>query len=230
MPTLDILALARSPYKEKFAIPRQPGLAPSVFTRIELQAPFDDPGALQGLERVSHIWLIFCFHGVGSRPESLRVRPPRLGGNQRIGVFATRSTHRPNGLGQSLVKIEKIEGTTLLISGADLLDGTPIVDIKPYVPYTDSVPDATNTIAPSEPESLDVSWSDRARRQATAEAARLNENVIAVIEECLAQDPRPAYQAHDPEREYGVRLWDLNIRWRYPSDQSIVITEVSPLA
>jgi tRNA-Thr(GGU) m(6)t(6)A37 methyltransferase TsaA len=230
MPTLDILALARSPYKEKFAIPRQPGLATSVFTRIELQAPFDDPGALQGLERVSHIWLIFCFHGVGSRPESLRVRPPRLGGNQRIGVFATRSTHRPNGLGQSLVKIEKIEGTTLLVSGADLLDGTPIVDIKPYVPYTDSVPDATNTIAPSAPESLDVSWSEEARQQATTEAARLNENVIAVIEECLAQDPRPAYQAHDPEREYGVRLWDLNIRWRYPSDQSIVITEVSPLA
>ncbi|MBN57090.1 tRNA (N6-threonylcarbamoyladenosine(37)-N6)-methyltransferase TrmO [Thalassolituus sp. UBA3500] len=230
MPTLDILALARSPYKEKFAIPRQPGLAPSVLTWIELQAPFDDPGALQGLERVSHIWLIFCFHGVGSRPESLRVRPPRLGGNQRIGVFATRSTHRPNGLGQSLVKIEKIEGTTLLVSGADLLDGTPIVDIKPYVPYTDSVPDATNAIAPSAPEPLTVSWSEEARRQATTEAARLNENVIAVIEECLAQDPRPAYQAHDPEREYGVRLWDLNIRWRYPSDQSIVITEVSPLA
>ena len=230
MPTLDILALARSPYKEKFAIPRQPGLAPSVLTRVELQAPFDDPGALQGLERVSHIWLIFCFHGVGSRPESLRVRPPRLGGNQRIGVFATRSTHRPNGLGQSLVRIEKIEGATLLVSGADLLDGTPIVDIKPYVPYTDSVPDATNTIAPSAPESLDVSWSEEARQQATTEAARLNENVVAVIGECLAQDPRPAYQAHDPEREYGVRLWDLNVRWRYPTGDSILITEVSPLA
>ena len=230
MPTLDILAIARSPYKEKFAIPRQPGLAPSVLTRVELQAPFDDPGALQGLERVSHIWLIFCFHGVGSRPESLRVRPPRLGGNQRIGVFATRSTHRPNGLGQSLVRIEKIEGTTLLVSGADLLDGTPIVDIKPYVPYTDSVPDATNMIAPSAPESLDVSWSEEARQQATTEAARLNENVVAVIGECLAQDPRPAYQAHDPEREYGVRLWDLNVRWRYPTGDSILITEVSPLA
>lgn len=230
MPTLDILAIARSPYKEKFAIPRQPGLAPSVLTRVELQAPFDDPGAFQGLERVSHIWLIFCFHGVGSRPESLRVRPPRLGGNQRIGVFATRSTHRPNGLGQSLVRIEKIEGTTLLVSGADLLDGTPIVDIKPYVPYTDSVPDATNTIAPSAPESLEVSWSEEARQQATTEAARLNENVVAVIGECLAQDPRPAYQAHDPEREYGVRLWDLNVRWRYPTGDSILITEISPLA
>ena len=117
-----------------------------------------------------------------------------------------------------------------MVSGADLLDGTPIVDIKPYVPYTDSVPDATNTIAPSAPESLDVSWSEEARQQATTEAARLNENVIAVIEECLAQDPRPAYQAHDPEREYGVRLWDLNVRWRYPTGDSILITEVSPLA
>jgi len=230
MPTLDILALARSPYKEKFAIPRQPGLAPSVVTRIELQAPYDDPGALQGLELVSHIWLIFLFHGVGSRPESLRVRPPRLGGNQRIGVFATRSTHRPNGLGQSLVKIEKIEGSCILVSGADLLDGTPIVDIKPYVPYTDSVPGATNDIAASAPQSLTVEWSAEARRQADVEAARLSENIAAVIEECLAQDPRPAYQAHDPDRDYGVTLWDLNVRWRYPTDQSILITEIRPLA
>jgi len=230
MHKLDILALARSPYKEKFAIPRQPGLAPSAITRIELQAPYDDPGALQGLDLVSHIWLIFLFHGVGSRPESLRVRPPRLGGNQRIGVFATRSTHRPNGLGQSLVKIEKIEGSCILVSGADLLDGTPIVDIKPYVPYTDSVPYATNDIAASAPQSLTVEWSAEARRRADVEAARLSENIATVIEECLAQDPRPAYQAHDPEREYGVTLWDLNVRWRYPTDQSILITEIRPLA
>ena len=226
MPQLDILAIARSPYKEKFAIPRQPGLAPSVITRIELQPPYDDPAALQGLEAVSHAWLIFYFHGVGSRPDSLRVRPPRLGGNQRIGVFATRSTHRPNGLGQSLVKIEGVEGSTLKVSGADLLDGTPVLDIKPYVPYADTPANAVNQIAPEAPATLKVKWTTEAKEQAEKASLRLQEKVFTVIEECLSQDPRPAYQAHDEHREYGVRLWDLNVRWRYPSNDTIEIYEV----
>ncbi|MEK9712100.1 MAG: tRNA (N6-threonylcarbamoyladenosine(37)-N6)-methyltransferase TrmO [Thalassolituus sp.] len=227
MPQLDILAIARSPYKEKFAIPRQPGLAPSVITRIELQPPYDDPAALQGLEAVSHVWLIFYFHGVGSRPDSLRVRPPRLGGNQRIGVFATRSTHRPNGLGQSLVKVIGIEGATLKVAGADLLDGTPVLDIKPYVPYADTPANAVNQIAPEAPAQLAVTWTSEAKEQAEKASVRLKEKVVSVIEECLSQDPRPAYQAHDENREYGVLLWDLNVRWHYPTSDTIEVFQIS---
>lgn len=222
-PSFRTIALARSPYKEKFAIPRQPGLAKSVTTKIELQPPFDDPAALDGLEQVSHIWLIFFFHGVGSRDDALRVRPPRLGGNERIGVFATRSTHRPNGIGQSLVKIERIENGCIVVSGADLLDGTPIIDIKPYVPYADTPNDASNEIAPQAPSLLKVSWLPDVRTTALEIAAELNEDVVAVIKECLEQDPRPAYQKHDPEREYGVTLWHFNVRWRYPTDDTIEV-------
>jgi tRNA-Thr(GGU) m(6)t(6)A37 methyltransferase TsaA len=220
---LTPVAMTHSPYKEKFAIPRQPGLAPSVISRIDLIPPFNVPEALAGLEQVSHIWLTFYFHAVGSKPESLRVRPPRLGGNQRLGVFATRSTHRPNGLGQSLVKIDRIEGTSLFVSGADLLDGTPIYDIKPYVPYTDCLPQATNTIANSAPVCLDVTWDEQTLQAAEAAANRIGESVVDIVQECLAQDPRPAYQAHDPAKEYGVRMWDLNIRWRYPTQDSILV-------
>ena len=218
---LTPVAIIHSPYKEKFAIPRQPGLAPSVISRIDLLPPFDMSEALTGLEDVSHIWLMFYFHAVGSKPESLRVRPPRLGGNKRLGVFATRSTHRPNGLGQSLVKINRIQSTSVFVSGADLLDGTPIYDIKPYVPYTDCISEATNSVAGSAPVCLDVSWDDEALKAAKLAANRTGDNIIDVVQECLSQDPRPAYQAHDPTREYGVRMWHLNIRWCYPTPNSI---------
>ncbi|PHR96187.1 MAG: tRNA (N6-threonylcarbamoyladenosine(37)-N6)-methyltransferase TrmO [Oceanobacter sp.] len=228
-PTFSTIALARSPYKEKFAIPRQPGLATSVKTCIELQPPFDDPAALEGLEHISHIWLIFFFHGIGSRNDALRVRPPRLGGNERIGVFATRSTHRPNGIGQSLVKIEHIETGCITVSGADLLDGTPIIDIKPYVPYADTPVDAINHIAPHAPSLLEVSWQPQATAQALTFAAELNEDVIKVITECLEQDPRPAYQKHEPERVYGVKLWHINVRWRYPTNDTIEVIDLGHL-
>lgn len=224
--SFSTIALAKSPYKEKFAIPRQPGLATSVRTRIELQAPFDDPYALEGLEQVSHIWLIFFFHGVGSRDDALRVRPPRLGGNERIGVFATRSTHRPNGIGQSLVKIEKIEPGCITVSGADLLDGTPIIDIKPYIPYADTPTGATNHIAPAAPKLIRVNWLAEAKEIGIRLTAELNEDVITVIEECLEQDPRPAYQKHDSERVYGVTLWHINVRWRYPTNDTIEVIDL----
>ncbi len=223
------IATAHSPFREKFAIPRQPGLAPAVRTRIELLPPYDRAEALQGLERVTHVWLLFLFHEVGSCPDTLRVRPPRLGGNERIGVFASRSTHRPNGIGQSVVKIEHIEGSTLWVSGADLLDGTPIVDIKPFVPYSDIPAGAENAIAPAAPAVCEVLWQESALLAARQAEQTLGEQVIMVVEQCLAQDPRPAYQAHDPEREYGVTFWNLNIIWRYPSEQQIEILSLIPV-
>jgi tRNA-Thr(GGU) m(6)t(6)A37 methyltransferase TsaA len=223
------VAIARTPFAEKFAIPRQPSLAPAALSRIELVAPYNQPEALQGLEQVSHIWLLFQFHGVpADNPQAprLRVRPPRLGGNQQIGVFATRSTHRPNGIGQSVVKLVAVEGTSLIVSGADLLDGTPVIDIKPYVPYADCVTDADNGIASEAPLPIEVNWNKDAANQAAIEAERLGADVTAVLNQCLAQDPKPAYQKPDPHREYGARFWDLNVVWHYPCAGQLTILRI----
>ncbi|TNC92086.1 MAG: tRNA (N6-threonylcarbamoyladenosine(37)-N6)-methyltransferase TrmO [Thalassolituus sp.] len=225
--TITPVAYARSPFQEKFAIPRQPGLAPSVRTCIELTPPFDDPCALEGLNDITHVWLLFLFHQVGSRNDSLRVRPPRLGGNEKTGVFSTRSTHRPNGIGQSLVKVESVEGSCLWVSGADLLDGTPIIDIKPFVPYADIPVNAGNRMAPAAPEWLEVIWTEATETEARKQGQRLRENVMQIVTECLQQDPRPAYQKHDESRVYGVRLWDLQVRWRYPTPDSIQLVSIS---
>lgn len=229
--SLQPVAVAHTPFKEKFAIPRQPLLAPAAKGRIQLLPPFDSPEALQGLEQVSHVWLIFQFHQAlpkaGEAP-NLRVRPPRLGGNKKIGVFASRSTHRPNSLGQSLVKLDGLQGSSLLVSGVDLLDGTPVIDIKPYVPYADSLPKAVNLIAEHAPELLVVEWGDDAFAQAAAHTQRLGDDVQALIQQCLQQDPKPAYQVPESERKYGVKLWDLNVQWHYPVAGVIRVLAVVP--
>jgi len=218
----------RSCFKEKFAIPRQPQLAPAARGVLELVAPFDHADAVQGLEQVSHIWLLFLFHQTLEEKPRLKVRPPRLGGNQSMGVFATRATHRPNGIGQSVVKLEKVEPGRLWVSGIDLLDGTPVLDIKPYVPYADSVEGATNTFASAAPMLIPVQWEGSALLQAREHAQRLNEPLVELIEQCLAQDPRPAYQVPTPERRYGTQLWDLDVRWHYPQNGLIRVLEVVP--
>ncbi len=224
------VAVARTPFAEKFAIPRQPQLAPAARGRIELQPPFNDPLALAGLEQVSHIWLLFVFHEAlpaDGEPPRLRVRPPRLGGNEKIGVFATRSTHRPNSIGLSVVKLERIEGTSLIVSGIDLLDGTPIVDIKPYVPYADSLPQAVNGIADGAPATVQVEWQPQALEAAHQHGSRLHEDVVGLIEQCLAQNPKPAYQQPEPERRYGARFWDMNVVWHYPEAERIRVLEIT---
>lgn len=220
------IGFLRSCFKEKFAIPRQPQLAPAARGILELIAPFDQPEALEGLEQVSHVWLLFLFHQTLEEQPRLRVRPPRLGGNRSLGVFATRSTHRPNGIGQSVVKLERIEPGRLWLSGIDLLDGTPVVDIKPYVPYADCVLGARNGIADAPPTLIPLEWSETALQQAHEHAARLGEPLAELIEQCLAQDPRPAYQKPEPERRYGVRLWDVDVRWHYPQPGRIRVLEV----
>ncbi len=132
--TVVPVGIVHSCFKEKFAIPRQPQLAPAARGVLELLPPFDQGDAVEGLEQVSHVWLLFLFHQALEEKPRLKVRPPRLGGNKSMGVFATRATHRPNGIGQSVVRLEGVEPGRLLLSGIDLLDGTPVLDIKPYVP------------------------------------------------------------------------------------------------
>jgi len=220
------IGFVRSCFKEKFAIPRQPQLAPAARGVLELVAPFDQGDAVQGLEQVSHVWLLFLFHQALEDKPRLKVRPPRLGGNKTMGVFATRATHRPNGIGQSVVRLEKVEAGKLWLSGIDLLDGTPVLDIKPYVPYADSLPHARNDMASGAPEAIAVEWADTALVQAHSHATRLAEPLVALIEQCLAQDPRPAYQVPAPEREYGVRFWDVDVRWHYPRPGTICVLEV----
>lgn len=216
----------RSCFKEKFAIPRQPQLAPAARGVLELLPPFDRGQALEGLEQVSHVWLLFLFHQALEGRPRFRVRPPRLGGNRSLGVFATRSTHRPNGIGQSVVRLEKIEAGRLWLSGIDLLDGTPVLDIKPYVPYADCLPEARNGIAEAPPPAIPLEWSEPALVQAQEHAARLDEPLVELIEQCLAQDPRPAYQVPEPSRRYGVRFWDVEVRWHYPRPGLIRVLEV----
>ncbi|CDZ93069.1 tRNA (N6-threonylcarbamoyladenosine(37)-N6)-methyltransferase TrmO [Pseudomonas saudiphocaensis] len=226
--TVSPVGILRSCFREKFAIPRQPQLAPAARGVLELLPPFDTGEAVAGLEQVSHVWLLFLFHQALEEKPRLRVRPPRLGGNKMVGVFATRATHRPNGIGQSVVRLDEVEPGRLLVSGIDLLDGTPIIDIKPYVPYADALPEARNTMAADAPLLIDVHWSESALTQAHSEALRLDEPVIELIEQCLAQDPRPAYQKPDPERRYGAQFWDLQVRWHYPETGLIRVLEVVP--
>lgn len=209
----------RSPYKEKFAVPRQPGLVSSARGELWLKAPYNQPEAVRGLEAFSHIWVIFIFHHTmegGWRPT---VRPPRLGGNARMGVFATRSTFRPNPLGMSLVKLERIEtrgsDVILHLQGLDLVEGTPVVDIKPYLPFAEALPDAQAGFAQQAPAApMAVGFSTDVEQQ----LASLEHHYPALrqfISEVLAQDPRPAYrQAGHDERDYAVWLLDFNVRWR----------------
>ncbi len=212
------VAIVRSPYKEKFGIPRQPQLAPDVEAIIELLPPFDRPEAITGLEQSSHIWLQFVFHQTINKGWKPTVRPPRLGGNQRMGVFATRATHRPNALGLSVVRLLEVISSpkpALRISGCDLLDGTPVVDIKPYIPYVDAVSDATNTMAGEPPTPIEVVLSEQA--QIDCDNAQVSQGIdlAKLLRQILQQDPKPAYQAFDPERHYGMNLFDLNIQWQY---------------
>lgn len=205
-----------SPFREKFGIPRQPGLAPHATSRLVLHPPFASREAVTGLEGFSHLWLLFAFHTTAAQGWQPSVRPPRLGGNERLGVFATRTMFRPNPVGLSAVELLGIvdgpAGVELLLRGADLLDGTPVLDIKPYLPYADSLPDARAGFAPSPPALLPVRWTDEAL--ADAERLALAPDLRCLVDEVLAQDPRPAYRSgQDDGREYGVWLDRVNVRF-----------------
>lgn len=221
------IGVVESCFTDKFGIPRQPGLAPSASGRIRIYSEFANEHAFHGLEQCSHIWLQFVFHANDSLWKP-KVRPPRLGGNKSLGVFATRSPNRPNPIGLSVVAFHgwrsSADGFYLIISGHDLLDRTPVLDIKPYVPYADALPDAVNQVAPEAPRFLPVVFSDEAMKSCMDlhKIAKNNgsENLERLIREVLQQDPRPQYQHPLAERIYGMHLFDLNVRWCYEADHS----------
>lgn len=208
---LRVIARVRNDFPTKFGLPRQSGLAESLRSLIVFEKAFRVPEALRGLEAFSHIWLIWGFHQARRDAWSPTVRPPKLGGNTRMGVFATRSPFRPNALGLSCVRLEKIvnlgaAGRALLVSGADMMDGTPVYDVKPYLPYADCRPEAVGGFA-------DAHVSDAVPVDFPAALlARVPEDRRAALLEALRQDPRPAYQADDT-RVYGMPYAGLDIRF-----------------
>lgn len=205
------IATMRSAFPTKFGIPRQSGLVAELKSTIVFEPAYRNPEMLRGLEGFSHLWLIWSFSQSGNR-WSPTVRPPRLGGNQRMGVFATRSPFRPNNIGLSSVKLDKVEwhtpeGPVLHVSGADLMDGTPIFDIKPYIPYADCHPDAKEGFtAQLDDRMLTVECPDELLKKVSPESR------VALLA-VLSHDPRPSYQ-HDPERIYGMAFAGWNVRFQ----------------
>ncbi|WP_150540312.1 tRNA (N6-threonylcarbamoyladenosine(37)-N6)-methyltransferase TrmO [Actinobacillus vicugnae] len=221
--SINPIGVIYSPYDEKFSVPRQPNLVQEGKGILKLLPPYNSPDAVRGLEQFSHLWLIFQFHQIPERAWHATVRPPRLGGNERIGVFASRATHRPNPIGLSKVQLEKVEisnGEVLLkLGGVDLVNGTPILDIKPYIAYADSEPDACSGFAQAKPlVKLEVEFSTEALQavEFCANFARFGiEKPIHFIRNVIEQDPRPAYQqGKSTERIYGMSLAGYNVRWQ----------------
>lgn len=200
------IAVIRTPFPTKFGIPRQSGLVEKAASRIFFEDPYRKPEALRGLEGYSHLWLLWLFSESMRENWSPTVRPPRLGGNTRMGVFATRSPFRPNPIGLSCVRLLRIEGSELVVAGADLMDGTPILDIKPYLPYTDARPDAVG------------GFSDEVRENTLTvvippeQAEKIPADLREALTELLAEDPRPHYQ-NDPERIYGFPFAGYEVRF-----------------
>lgn len=219
--TFPAIGIIHSCFKEKFGIPRQPGLVPLARAQLELLPPYNDPAAFEGLAGCSHIWLQFVFHANSRSEWKPKVKPPRLGGNKSLGVFATRSPLRPNPIGLSVVRLESIEQESgrvwLELSGIDLLDGTPVLDIKPYVPYVDAVMGAQNQFAPAPPTFISVTIPNELLDICKSYQKNTGTNLAELIRQILQQDPRPQYQQPEPERIYGMRLLDWDVRWRYES-------------
>ena len=221
MTEMKIIARIRTELPEKFGVPRQSGLVPQLRGRVIFEPEYRNPDAVRGLEDFSHIWLIWQFSRAVREGWSPTVRPPRLGGNRRMGVFATRSPFRPNALGLSSVRLDRVEldpalGPVLHVSGADLLDGTPIFDITPYLPYTDSHPQATGGFTDGlAHEPLTVECSPALLEHIPADS---REGLLGV----LAGDPRPRYQ-EDPQRVYGLSFAGRNVKFTVDGDRLTVI-------
>lgn len=228
MHSIEPIAIIESPYKEKFAVPRQPRLVPSATARARLTGEINCQEAVRGIEQFSHLWLLFLFDqnlAAGWKPT---VRPPRLGGNERIGVLASRSTFRPNGIGMSAVELRGVskqdEQIYLDLGSVDLVDGTPIIDIKPYIPYSDAISDATGGYADAEPERAEVQFAPAAAACLVGLPDATNKQ--AVIEEVLSQDPRPAYKKNKPDsKEYAVNLYDMNVKF-IVNDNLVTVTAI----
>ena len=225
MPEMQIIARIRTPFPEKFGVPRQSGLVADVRADIVFEPAYRNIDAVRGIEGFSHIWLIWQFDRAVRDSWSPTVRPPRLGGNERMGVFATRSPFRPNAIGLSSVRLEGVScdpqlGPVLHVTGADLVDGTPIFDIKPYLSYCDSHPEAVG------------GWTDHVsggqlQVEFPAELLeRVEEKDRSGLVGVLQSDPRPRYQ-EDPERIYGLAYGGMNVKFRVAGD-TLTVTEVEP--
>ena len=233
--TLTPIGYIDSPYKEKFAIPRQPGLVASAKGKIILVAPYNHHDLIRGIEHYSHLWIIFNFHATAEQGWKPLVRPPRLGGNKKLGVLATRSTFRPNPIGMSVVKLESVKQTSdtleIHISSLDLLDKTPVLDIKPYIRYSDAILDTNDSFAQSAPEiAIKVDFNSETKNQIKELKANHLQHIDLrqVIIEVLQQDPRPAYKRKSTDKKvYGTKLYDLNIRWHYPESNTIEVINIT---
>jgi len=220
------IATIHSCYKEKFGIPRQPGLVASPAV-IEVEAGYSQEEAFREIESFSHIWVIFVFHGIHHEKWKATVRPPRLGGNQRVGVFATRSMFRPNPIGLSVVELKNVErkgnAIRLNIRGGDFLNGTPVLDIKPYIPYADAINAAKAGFAVQKPEiKFEVIFTQKVEEQLKEEEIKYPK-LTTIITEILQLDPRPAYQdKKQSKNEFAIKLYDYDVRWMVKNKQIIV--------
>ena len=222
------IGIVRSCFGGKFGVPRQPGLCPSAWGELVFEPEFRQAEALRGIEGFSHLWLIFGFHLTAGGGWSPTVRPPRLGGNERVGVFASRSTFRPNGLGLSLVKMESLEkregqGTVLLLGGVDLVDGTPVFDVKPYLPYAEAPANARGGFAVEAPERLAVATEGADGFHGLPERAK------RLIVEALSLDPRPAAGRDEEGRVHGAGLCGMEVKFRVV-DGTCHLVSVEPAA
>jgi len=230
--SFNSIGTVHSPYKEKFAIPRQAGLVTAAKGYITLHGEANNTELLRGLEQFSHLWILFIFHGTQDQGWKPLVRPPRLGGNKKLGVLATRSTFRPNPIGMSVVKLEEIEfvqgNINIHISALDLMDGTPVVDIKPYIPYSDNIIDARGGFAAAAPSmSLKVTFNEKSITAITHYRNQYPE-LEDLINQVLSQDPRPAYkQEKVDDKIYGMQLYLLNIKWHMLSDTEIEVIDIT---
>jgi tRNA-Thr(GGU) m(6)t(6)A37 methyltransferase TsaA len=217
MTSLTVIATLRTCYTDKFGVPRQSGLVPAAWGIVEFTPAYRRAEALRGIEDFSHLWLITQFHLVPVEPSALTVRPPKLGGNERRGVFATRSPFRPNRLTLSVVKLDRVDwqgenGPRLHVSGVDLVDGTPVFDIKPYIRYADSVPQARSSFADVPPPPMQVEW---------ACDCPAPDDVRLIIDQTLAQQPQPAYH-DDPGRAYATEIAGWRITWTCQPETALV--------
>lgn len=238
---LQVIATIENDFSDKFGIPRQSGLAEQILSRIIFEPAYRDENMLRGLEEYSHLWLLWGFSKNYDQGWSPTVRPPRLGGNTRKGVFATRAPIRPNPIGMSCVRLLQMErdpnvGTILYVSGADLMNGTPIFDIKPYLPYVDCHPDANGGFSEKKKDyRLQVTFTDNVQQQidsffvkpADQQQAETLHRQVEALKEILSLDPRPSYQ-NDPERIYGFTYGPWNVKFQV-QDGCLTVLELLEL-